>query len=113
MTKHTAMKKPGVSLSASPNKRVQLVTQSESTVRGAEGQVHEGGAARPPTAVSGRGGTAASWRPEAVADGDDPLDRILHAWQGRMTAGLSPAALWKAYADWAFHLANSPAIKCT
>ena len=41
-------------------------------------------------------------------DADHPLDRLLHAWQGRMTAGLSPAALLKAYADWSFHLMNSP-----
>jgi polyhydroxyalkanoate synthase len=47
-------------------------------------------------------------RAEALDDGDDPLDRVLHAWQGRMTAGISPAALWEAYADWAFHLLNSP-----
>ncbi|MGE0270270.1 MAG: PHA/PHB synthase family protein [Alphaproteobacteria bacterium] len=43
-----------------------------------------------------------------VTDGDEPLDRQLHAWQGRMTAGLSPTALMQAYADWAVHLANSP-----
>src|ERR1051325_10057023 len=36
------------------------------------------------------------------------LDRLLHAWQGRFTAGLSPPALTQAAADWALHLANAP-----
>ncbi|RMD62490.1 MAG: alpha/beta fold hydrolase [Alphaproteobacteria bacterium] len=37
-----------------------------------------------------------------------PIDRFLHAWQGRLTAGISPASLMLAYFDWAVHLANSP-----
>ena len=36
------------------------------------------------------------------------LDRMLHATMGRFTLGLSPYALWLAYADWAIHLAASP-----
>lgn len=36
------------------------------------------------------------------------LDRLLHAWQGRFTLGLSPAALTLAYVDWLTHLANAP-----
>lgn len=36
------------------------------------------------------------------------LDRLLHAWQGRFTLGLSPAALILAYVDWLTHLANAP-----
>jgi polyhydroxyalkanoate synthase len=53
--------------------------------------------------------------PEAApADVDEPadaspsIDRLLNAWLGRLTLGLSPAALGLAYADWALHLANSP-----
>ncbi len=48
------------------------------------------------------------------AEGADPissLDRLLHAAVGRLTLGISPAALWLAYADWAMHLSTSPA-KC-
>ncbi len=48
------------------------------------------------------------------AEGADPvssLDRLLHATVGRLTLGISPAALWLAYADWAMHLSTSPA-KC-
>jgi len=36
------------------------------------------------------------------------LDRSLHAGFGRLTAGLSPAALGAAYLDWAVHLMASP-----
>ena len=36
------------------------------------------------------------------------LDRRLHAAQGRLTAGLSLAALWLSFTDWGIHLANSP-----
>jgi polyhydroxyalkanoate synthase len=36
------------------------------------------------------------------------MDRLLHAWQGRMTFGISPAALSLAFADWALHLGNAP-----
>ena len=39
------------------------------------------------------------------------IDRLLHASFGRFTLGLSPAALWLAYADWAVHLCGSPG-KC-
>jgi len=35
-------------------------------------------------------------------------DRLFHATLGRFTAGVSPASLGLAYADWAFHLAASP-----
>jgi len=48
------------------------------------------------------------------AEGADPvssLDRLLHATVGRLTRGISPAALWLAYADWAMHLSTSPG-KC-
>jgi len=36
------------------------------------------------------------------------IDRLVHAWQGRLTYSLSPAALMLAYADWGVQLANSP-----
>jgi len=35
-------------------------------------------------------------------------DRLMHAWQGRFTFSLSPAALMIAFFDWGVHLANSP-----
>jgi polyhydroxyalkanoate synthase subunit PhaC len=48
--------------------------------------------------------------PDARQRADSPtsLDRLLHASTGRFTMGLSPAALWLAYADWAIHLWASP-----
>jgi len=36
------------------------------------------------------------------------IDRLLHAGLGRVTMGVSPAALVLAWADWALHLAQSP-----
>ena len=36
------------------------------------------------------------------------VDRLLHAWQARLTYSLSPAALTQPFADWAMHLANAP-----
>ena len=38
----------------------------------------------------------------------EDLDARLHAQQARLTAGLSPAAFWLAFADWGLHLANAP-----
>jgi len=55
--------------------------------------------------------------PAETADGRDSyavtafaeiVDRSLHATAARFTMGLSPAALAKAYLDWATHLAFSP-----
>ena len=48
--------------------------------------------------------------PVARAEVDPPTsgDRLFHATMGRLTAGVSPASLGLAYADWAFHLAVSP-----
>jgi poly[(R)-3-hydroxyalkanoate] polymerase subunit PhaC len=60
---------------------------------------------------------AASVAPAEQADGRDSyavtavadiIDRSLHATIARFTLGLSPAALAKAYFDWAIHLAVSP-----
>src|SRR6185437_8297287 len=36
------------------------------------------------------------------------LDRLMHAWQARMTGSISPAALMLAFMDWGMHLANAP-----
>lgn len=36
------------------------------------------------------------------------IDRLVHAASARATAGVSPAALWLAWFDWAWHLAGSP-----
>jgi polyhydroxyalkanoate synthase len=59
--------------------------------------------------------TTPSKAPPVVVEPDDeenvhgfPLDRLLHAWQARLTGGLSPAALQQASADWAIHLINQP-----
>ncbi|HVJ41399.1 MAG TPA: alpha/beta fold hydrolase [Dongiaceae bacterium] len=48
-------------------------------------------------------------------DGEEPdivraeiADRLIHAWQGRFTFSISPAALMLAFFDWGIHLANSP-----
>jgi polyhydroxyalkanoate synthase len=41
-------------------------------------------------------------------EGPSTIDRLINAWLGRLTFGLSPAALGLAYADWAIHLATSP-----
>jgi polyhydroxyalkanoate synthase len=38
----------------------------------------------------------------------DKLDRLLHAGQARLTAGISPVAVGAAWADWLLHLANAP-----
>ena len=54
-------------------------------------------------AVDGEGRD--SYAVTAIAD---IIDRSLHATTARLTFGLSPAALSKAYFDWATHLAVSP-----
>ena len=38
----------------------------------------------------------------------EPIDRLTNAMLGRATLGLSPAALWLAYLDWAIHLGMAP-----
>jgi len=37
-----------------------------------------------------------------------PIDQFFHAYESRMTGGLSPSSAMLAYLDWAVHLANSP-----
>ncbi len=36
------------------------------------------------------------------------VDRLMHAWQARLTYSISPAALMLAFMDWGMHLANAP-----
>ena len=52
----------------------------------------------------------ANGAPDRFNDMEPPasIDRLLHASIGRFTAGLSPASLALAYADWAMHLAGAP-----
>ncbi len=38
----------------------------------------------------------------------NPIDRLIHAAEGKITAGISPTSMQLAYMDWAIHLANSP-----
>ena len=44
----------------------------------------------------------------ADIEGPTQVDRLLHAALGRLTGGISPAALALAWTDWALHLAQSP-----
>jgi polyhydroxyalkanoate synthase len=60
---------------------------------------------KPPIASVDDGEGRDSYAVTAVAD---IIDRSLHATIARLTFGLSPAALSKAYFDWATHLAVSP-----
>lgn len=77
------------------------------------------GAGTPPIAppiARGENRTAARYgeppvRGDRRADPPTSLDRLLHASVGRFTLGLSPAALWLAYADWALHLAHAAAAQ--
>ncbi|SRR5579875_596276 len=46
--------------------------------------------------------------PAADTTRAEVFDRLMHAWQARFTATISPAALLIAYFDWAVHLANAP-----
>ena len=45
---------------------------------------------------------------ETSAQSSTSFDRLLHAEFGRLTLGVSPFALWLAYADWAIHLSAAP-----
>jgi polyhydroxyalkanoate synthase len=38
----------------------------------------------------------------------ETLDRLMHAWQARLTYSISPAALRLAFSDWVMHLVNAP-----
>jgi polyhydroxyalkanoate synthase len=44
----------------------------------------------------------------SVPPGGPTLDRLMQAWLGRLTLGISPASLMSAYFDWLVHLAISP-----
>lgn len=65
-----------------------------------------------PAARLGVGGprTAAPARDDLEVDTAraEVVDRLMHAWQARFTASISPAALVLAFLDWGMHLANAP-----
>ena len=58
-----------------------------------------------PTTVANTGGEL----PQPSRRSSYSIDRIFHALQGRLTLGLSPAALMLAYFDWISHLQTAPA----
>ncbi|MEM7221805.1 MAG: alpha/beta fold hydrolase [Pseudomonadota bacterium] len=58
-----------------------------------------------PHCTAGRADRAATADPP---EGPSSLDRLLHAWIGRLSLGISPAAVALAYTDWAAHLAFAP-----
>src|SRR5258706_13370781 len=64
---------------------------------------HTGQAAKPALEKRSQAGEG----PESI-DPPASIDRLLHASMGRFTHGLSPYALWLAYADWPVHLWGSP-----
>ena len=76
-------------------------------------RIVDSGAAKSASAAKIASSPAPAWAVAAAGQADAPtsFDRLLHAGLGRFTLGLSPTALWLAYADWAMHLAASPG-KC-
>ncbi len=46
--------------------------------------------------------------PEPARATPEDLDRILHSWQSRFTAGRSPSTVALAFMDWTAHAANAP-----
>ena len=74
---------------------------------------------REPTVLPGPAEVTAQARPVApppvpsndaaniYRTGTDIIDRLIHAWQGRLTMGLSPAAVTMAYLDWVVNLGQS------
>jgi polyhydroxyalkanoate synthase len=63
--------------------------------------------ALPPAAMPA-GIPAFGGEPSLTTPGAESFDRLVHALQGRLTAGISPAALQLAFYDWLLHLANAP-----
>ena len=63
-----------------------------------------------PAAAPARMAPPAAPPADAWTDIEPPTttDRMLHAALGRMTCGISPAALALAWTDWTLHLAESP-----
>ena len=76
-------------------------TEAKPVAKAASRFVPTAGGVAPNGEIDGRNSYAVT----AVAD---IIDRSLHATIARFTLGLSPAALSKAYFDWAIHLAVSP-----
>src|SRR5690242_15811700 len=50
---------------------------------------------------------------EADTTRGEVIDRLMHAWQARLTYSISPAALMLAFMDWGMHLANAPGKQAT
>jgi polyhydroxyalkanoate synthase subunit PhaC len=61
-------------------------------------------AAVSPPVASSTGKSSPAPQVSAAAD----LDRMLHVWQSRFTAGRSPSTVGLAFLDWAAHAANAP-----
>jgi polyhydroxyalkanoate synthase len=55
-----------------------------------------------------RGGAPAGQAADVTEGSKQILDRLAHAWVGHTTAGVSPASILAAYADWSWHLSTSP-----
>jgi len=53
-------------------------------------------------------GGAAFSAPSDTLNAPEDLDRLLHAWQSRLTGGLSPGIFLLSFFDWFLHAANSP-----
>ena len=60
------------------------------------------------TRLPERGQTYMAPRSLPTVRGFEQLDRLLHAFEPRLTAGISPAALMGAGLDWFIHLLNGP-----
>jgi polyhydroxyalkanoate synthase len=62
-----------------------------------------------PAPVKGPPVVAARFRPAPpLGAGYDHSDRLLHAFQARLTSGISPASVTQAWLDWLVHLGNAP-----
>ncbi|WP_340117633.1 alpha/beta fold hydrolase [Pelagibius sp. 7325] len=95
---------------AAKQKRLKLATRDGQAVVVANGATEAPDVGRLPD-VSGHatgGEVAPSPPPLPGLFGGEALDRMLHAGMARATAGISPAALGLAYADWGMHLAAAP-----
>ncbi|MGD1878187.1 MAG: PHA/PHB synthase family protein [Kiloniellaceae bacterium] len=90
---------------------LQLATEGGKAVAPATDATTEApdGARLPDVAGHAAGGEVAPSPPPLPGlFGGEALDRMLHAGMARATAGISPAALGLAFADWGMHLAGSP-----
>ena len=65
-------------------------------------------AARATVSASQRHDTVAAEPIDISETRAEAIDRLIHAWQARFTASISPAALRLAFSDWAMQFLNSP-----